>query len=149
MKSADFEKIWNLYQTLFPGHHNLRNENTRIVWEVALRPYALGDVVEASMDWARRSKYFPNIAEITAGLTQVESPLEKQERAKDRYGDVAWMAPHIHKVAARLTDAEAEEIHAAGLLTWREVEAAGMDFAEWNRDYRRKFPVGSGREWES
>jgi len=144
MNKREFEKVWNLYRGLFPGHHNLENKNIRLVWEVALTPYSLDDVVASSMAHARKSKFFPNVAEITAKLEQAD-PLPEAERAEKGKGSgLAWMAPYIGKLAAGTTDGEAEALHAAGLMTWREAEAAGADFGDWNRAYRRSFPPTAG-----
>lgn len=146
MERLEFDKIWNLYRTLYPGHHNLDDENLKIVWEVALRPFSLDDVTAAVMAWARKKKYFPVIAEITGDLTPVEAPPEKlKERQNSPYGDTAWMAPYIRQMVAKITEDDAEEIHAAGLMTWGEASANGIDFADWNREYRKKFPCGFGR----
>jgi len=139
MNKGEFEKVWNLYRGLFPGHHSLENKNIRAVWEVALLPYALDEVVASSMAYARRNKYFPNVAEITGKLEPVE-PLPELPKAEKAAG-CAWMAPYIRKLADRDAEAHAEELHAAGLMTWSEAEAAGRDFGEWSLEYRERFPV--------
>lgn len=143
MSSDDFAKIWRLFRTLFSPSPRVNSENERIVWEVALRPYSLDDVTSSVMAWARKSKFFPDIADITGKLTSVEtSPETPQDQRKMPYGDIAWMAPYIRKNAAKITDEDAEEIHAAGLMTWGEAETAWVDFRIWNREYRRMFPAG-------
>lgn len=142
MSSDDFAKIWGLFRTLFSPSPRVNSEKERIVWEVALRPYSLDDVTSSVMAWARKSKFFPDIADITGKLTPVEAPPEKlKKRQNSPYGDTAWMAPYIRKMAARITEEDLEGIHAAGLLTWGEAEEKGVDFADWNREYREKFPV--------
>lgn len=141
MDKRGFEKIWNLYRTLYPGHHNLDDENLKIVWEVALMPFSLDDVAASVMAYARKKKYFPNIAEITENLEPEELPEEAREGPNRPYGDTAWMAPYIRKMAAKITEQDAEKIHAAGLMTWGEATANGIDFAAWNRKYRERFPV--------
>lgn len=138
MESREFEKIWALYRILYPSHHSLENENFKIVWEVALQPFSLDDVTASVMDHARKKKFFPNIAEITASLTPVGLPLEKQRKP---YGDTSWMGPYIQANVAKITDEDADEIHAAGLFTWREAETAGTSFLDWNRKYWEKFPI--------
>lgn len=142
MSSDDFAKIWRLFRTLFSPSPRVNSENERIVWEVALRPYSLDDVTSSVMAWARKRKFFPDIADITEKLTPVETPPEAPQNRRERpYGDTAWMAPYIRKNAAKITEQDAEEIHAAGLLTRGEAAAKGIDFAAWNRKYREKFPV--------
>lgn len=144
MDKRGFEKIWNLYRTLYPGHHNLDDENLKIVWEVALMPFSLDDVAASVMAYARKKKYFPNIAEITENLEPEELPEEVREGQNRPYGDTAWMAPYIRKLAATVTDEQADEIHSAGIMTWREAEADGVNFAEWAQEYWDLFPVKEG-----
>lgn len=139
MTSKDFSKIWNLLRTLFPASPRVKSENERIVWQIALQPYALDDVTAAVMEWGRRRKFFPDIFDITAGLTQEETAFENAAVSKKNH---AWMAPYIRKMASNISREDAEEIHAAGLLTWGEAEKQGMSFRDWNRKYREKFPVG-------
>lgn len=143
MSSKDFVKIWNLFRSLFPVSPRVNSENDRIVWEIALKPYALDDVTAAVMSWARKSKFFPDIADVTGGLTPVEPlPEKRMERGIMHYGNISWMAPYIRKIAAKITEEDSEELHAAGLLAWGEAEGKGIEFAAWNREYREKFPVG-------
>lgn len=143
MSTDDFAKIWNLFRTLFSPSPRVNSGNDRIVWEVALRPYSLDDVTASVMAWARKSKFFPDIADITRELTPVEIPTETPpDRRGMPYGDTAWMAPHIRKLAASVTDGQADGIHAVGLMTWREAEADGVNFAEWAREYWGRFPAG-------
>lgn len=139
MTSEDFSKIWNLLRTLFPASPRVKSENERIVWQIALQPYDLDDVTAAAMAWGRRSKFFPDISDITARLTQEETAFENIAVSKKNH---AWMAPYIRKMAENISREDVEEIHAAGLLTWGEAEKQGMSFRDWNRKYREKFPVG-------
>ncbi len=146
MSSNDFSKIWNLFRSLFPASPRVNSENDRIVWEVALSPYSLDDVTSSVMAWARKSKFFPDVADITAKLPLVETPHETpQDQQRRPYGDTAWMAPYIRQVAAKITEEDADEIHAAGILTWGEAAEKGTDFSTWNHEYRGKFPVGFWR----
>lgn len=142
MSQNDFETIWNLFRRLFPASPRVKGEKEKRVWGRALKPYGLEDVTESVMAWARKSKFFPDVADITGKLTPVETTPEIPPDRKERlYGDTAWMAPYIRKMAAKITDAESEEIQAAGLMTWGEAEKNGIDFFDWNLEYRKKFPV--------
>jgi len=82
-----------------------------------------------------------NVAEITAGLEQATPPPEAMEPQSEKRSDIAWMAPYIRALAARITGEDAEKIHAAGLLSWREAEAAGMDNARGSLSRRRRRSV--------
>lgn len=143
MSSDDFAKIWMLFRTLFSPSPRANSKNERIVWEAALRPYSLDDVTSSVMAWARKNKFFPDIADITGKLTPVETPPEAPPKRRERpYGDTAWMAPYIHQIAAKITEQDAGKVHTVGLMTWKEAAAKGIDFSAWNREYREKFPVG-------
>lgn len=143
MSSDDFAKIWRLFRTLFSPSPRVNSENERTVWKVALRPYSLDDVTSSVMSWARKSKFFPDIADITGKLTPIEPLSGKRiERGEKPYGDTVWMAPCIRQIAAKITEEDADAVHAAGLMTWGEAAVNGIDFSVWNREYREKFPVG-------
>lgn len=58
-------------------------------------------------------------------------------------GELAWMRPYVLALAGAVTELEAEEIHGAGLVTWGEAQAAGMEFADWARVYWGRFPAGA------
>lgn len=83
MTQNDFDRIWRLFETLFPAAARKKSENEKIVWRVGLEPYALQDVTGAVMDYARQSKFFPDLADITASLPRGPSPRELEARRRD------------------------------------------------------------------
>ncbi len=140
MTSEEFGKLWILMGNLFPASPKTKSKNNRIAWANVLKPYLFEDAAEAVTAWARKNKFFPDPTEISSQLTEEEPRGSIRRRSNN-----AWMAKYIHQNAARITDEDAEEIHAAGLLTWGEAEKQGMSFRDWSRKYREKFP--DGKTW--
>ena len=83
MSQSDFNRIWQLLKTLYPAAAGKKNENDIAVWRVGLEPYALRDVTDAVMDYARRSKFFPDLADITAALPRQPSAREIETRRRE------------------------------------------------------------------
>lgn len=83
MSQSDFSRVWRLLKTLFPAAAGKKNENDFAVWRVGLEPYALQDVTDAVMDYARRSKFFPDLADITASLPRQPSRRELEARRRE------------------------------------------------------------------
>lgn len=133
MQTEEFEKIWTLYRTLFPASAaKLKSENIRMVWRVALAPFAMDDVVEASMNWARRNKFFPDIADITGGLAmETKSAAGEDAAAPEGMRLTADMLPYIRKFYGELAETRRRQMHAAGLETWFEAEARGVSWLDW------------------
>lgn len=136
MQSEDFEKIWTLYRTLFPASAaKIRSENMKMVWRVALSPYGMDDVVEASMAWARKNKFFPDIADITGALAP-----EGQTASGETAGQAQLspdVLPYVRKFYGNLADERCRQLHAAGLETWFEAEARGVTWKDWTQQCRK------------
>ena len=133
MQTEEFEKIWTLYRTLFPASAaKVKSENVKMVWRVALAPFAMDDVVEASMNWARRNKFFPDIADITGSLAmETKSSGGGDDAAPGGMRLSADMLPYIRKFFGQLAEARCKQLHAAGLETWFESEARGVTWLDW------------------
>lgn len=133
MDSSEFGKIWTLFGELFPASPKLKNKNSRMVWEIGLAPYELGAVTQAVMEYARRNKFFPDLADITASLPMAVA----EKRDETERNDVSWALPYVQKLMARATSdpVMALALHLVGLQTWPEAEAAGMSWGEWTSLY--------------
>ena len=83
MTQNEFNRVWRLFETLFPAAAKKKSENDRAVWRVGLEPYDLRDVTDAVMDYARQSKFFPDLADITAPLPKQPSRRELEARRRD------------------------------------------------------------------
>ena len=69
MTTTEFERVWNLLSGLWP---NASKPNRKRIWEIGLAPYGMDDCTNAIMEYARRSKYFPDLADVTAALVPEE-----------------------------------------------------------------------------
>lgn len=145
MVREDIERLFDLLKIYFPNSKKAGDKKLQSAWLRLLEPYSPETVQRALTDTLRGNVNFPDPQKI-AVLCEIAEPAPKELASpvghQRAYGNTAWMAPYIRKNAAKITEEDAEEIHAAGLMTWREAEAAGVDFLDWNRGYREKFPVG-------
>lgn len=134
MTTEEFGQYWTLMRNLFPAASRLNSENTKMVWSVALEPYTLEQATNATMDYARKNKFFPDIADITSGL-----PLPEEQQSEADCG-TAWMLPYIQRSREHLFAARpllATALHAVGLRTWPEARADGASWADWVADHDR------------
>lgn len=135
MDTAEFENLWTLMANLFPASPKLKKRNMKRVWEIAVNPYALGDVTDAVMHYARSNKFFPDVADITAGLP-APVPSAPQERGRE---DLSWMLAYIQREAAHYSADHAEAYHSAGVQTWQEARESGMKWPDWVAGCRSAF----------
>lgn len=146
MVREDIERVFALLKIYFPNSRKTGDKQLKSAWLRLLEPYSPETVQKAVTDALRGNVNFPDPQKI-AVLCETAEPAPKELAApvdcQRPYGDTAWMAPYIRKMAADISREDAEEIHASGLLTWGEAEKQGVSFREWNRGYRGKFPVGS------
>ena len=134
MTTEEFGQYWTLMRNLFPAASRLNSENTKMVWAVALEPYTLDQVTNATMDYARKNKFFPDIADITGGL-----PLP-EEQPVDADCGTAWMLPYIQRSREQLSAARpliATALRAVGRRTWPEARADGTSWTDWVADHDR------------
>lgn len=83
MTQSEFGRVWRLFETLYPAAAGKKSENDKAVWRVGLEPYEMQDVTNAVMDYARRSKYFPDLADVTAALPRQPSAREREQLRRD------------------------------------------------------------------
>lgn len=145
MVREDIERLFDLLKIYFPNSRKTGDKQLQAAWLRLLEPYSPETVQKAVTDALRGNVNFPDPQKI-AVLCETAEPAPKELAApvdyQRRYGETAWMAPYISKMAANISREDAEEIHAAGLLTWGEAEKQGISFRDWSRKYREKFPVG-------
>ena len=129
MGNEEFQQFWTLMRELFPAAARKKSENAKRVWEEALIPYALRDAVNAAMAWARKSNFFPDVANITAGLQPVEAPPVKKDfisgQAPDPDTLEAFQKHRENVMGLR------EWYPERGLLTPIEAKRKGMSYVEW------------------
>lgn len=145
MVREDIDRLFDLLKIYFPNSRKTGDKQLQSAWLRLLEPYSPETVQKSVTDALRSNVNFPDPQKI-AVLCETAEPAPKElppaGNPQRTYKDTAWMAPYIRKMAADISREDAEEIHAAGLLTWGEAEKQGVSFREWNREYREKFQVG-------
>jgi hypothetical protein len=140
MDEPGFDKIWNLLRQLFPASAKVKSAAAQTVWRRALEPYDLDAVTDACIDCARRSKFFPDIADVTGGLP---APAHKEEsETEDWVQDSVELLRYAQAAFGGCSEAHADVYHAHGVQTWPEAQAAGVGWAAWLGGCRTAFSAG-------
>lgn len=109
MTNDEFKKIWRLIGSLWPAATAKKTKVDIAVWRKGLSGYAMADVSERIMDYAKQNKFFPDLSDVTAGLKT-----EDEEKAET-------MAATIHnaKVYARICGIRIPDVAtAAEAMEW-------------------------------
>lgn len=69
MTEGEFGRVWRLLGTLFPAATAKKSKNALAVWKRGLSAFAMDDISDRIMEYAQANKYFPDLADITKGLT--------------------------------------------------------------------------------
>lgn len=83
MTDMEFERIWTLFGELFPASAKGKSAKSKRVWQVALAPYEQDAVSAATLVYARRNKFFPDVADITGNLPVPGQTEQEENRRKD------------------------------------------------------------------
>jgi hypothetical protein len=89
MTKEEFSKVWTLITELWFEQAKKRKPK---VWYIGLQPYSMEEVTDRIMEYARNNKFFPDLADITAGLKMVEVKTD---------GDNQYLANMIKKMEAK------------------------------------------------
>lgn len=89
MDRSEVEKLFTLFSQFWPNKQV--TAKMKLAWETALEPYSYADVRAAAVAYARRNKFFPDVADITMGIEPQE------EQAQDTMERFAWMRDYINK----------------------------------------------------
>lgn len=109
MTNDEFQKVWRLLGSLWPAAAAKKTKVDIAVWRKGLSGYAMADVSDRIMDYAKQNKFFPDLSDITAGLKT-----EDEEKAET-------MAATIHnaKVYARICGIRIPDVAtAAEAMEW-------------------------------
>ena len=68
MDKSEVEKLFALLAELYPRQRQPETDKRLYAWELALEPYKYEEIRAAALEHARKSQYFPSIAEITENL---------------------------------------------------------------------------------
>lgn len=66
MDRNDTDRLFLLLAQFWPNKKV--DSDMKLAWSLALEPYGYADVKAAAIDYARRNKYFPDLADLTGGL---------------------------------------------------------------------------------
>lgn len=128
MDKNERQKIYTLLSKFYPNARQLRDPAALTAWGYVLEKYTYEDVKNAAIDYAARNKYFPDLSDLTGGLTPIPSVLPEPERrdlpmgAKERR-DLERSIQWQQEWHARL--------HSLGLPTLQEAAESGMSIGEY------------------
>ncbi len=94
MDRCEVEKLFTLFSQFWPNKQV--TTKMKLAWEIALEPYGYADVRAAAVAYARRNKFFPDVADITMGIEPQEEQAQ-EEQAQDTMERFAWMRDYVHK----------------------------------------------------
>lgn len=94
MTKDETGKLFTLLKQFYPNK-NISAE-MRLAWEIVFEPYAYEDVKAAAVAYVRKSKFFPDVADLTVGLAmQEEQPKKAKDGRKSLNEPAPWMTPHL------------------------------------------------------
>ena len=133
MKPEEFEEVWDRMQTLFPAYFRAHTfpavQKNKRAWCAALAPYSAKETVSALLNYTRKSKYLPDISDITSILTQNPNEADKYSPPIAYFRRIAYEVSNIYEPAYR----------AAGILPWREAKKSGEKWEDWLQSCRIAF----------
>lgn len=94
MDKCEVEKLFTLFSQFWPNKQV--TTKMKLAWEIALEPYSYAGVRAAAVAYARRNKFFPDVADITMGIEPQEEKTQ-EEQAQDTMERFAWMRDYVHK----------------------------------------------------
>lgn len=85
MTKEETGKLFTLLEQFYPNTQ--KGRIAKAAWELALEPYRYEDVKAAAIDYVRSGKFFPDLADLTAGLPRRED--------QENTCAVDWMKPYV------------------------------------------------------
>ena len=84
MERNDVNKLFTMLNAFYPHATNVDNEKIRKAWSLALKNYTYKEIKAATLCYAAKEKFFPQLSELLAYL-----PTQKK--------DNSWMKQYIVK----------------------------------------------------
>ena len=109
MNNGEFEKIWRLLVSLWPGAAAKKSKVDKAVWLKGLEPYAMTDVSDRIMTYAQHNKFFPDLADITGNLLRKQFKPRDIEMAEKLYARMKSKTPQSEVVARPASEPEIQE----------------------------------------
>ena len=72
MDKNDMDRLWTLLSTVWSRAPEKEDRQLKQAWQLALEPYAYGEVRKAAAEYIRKNKFFPDIYDITALINKSE-----------------------------------------------------------------------------
>lgn len=129
MRKSEVQSLFNLLEQFYPNAKQISSKPVQAAWVLALEPYAYEDAKAAAIVYARKNKFFPDVADITGGLTPIE-PEKEDAKPDPSFGDYSCMKKHVAALrdVAMAIDAR---YHQAGVPTLTEAREQGMGHDKW------------------
>lgn len=90
MTKDETGKLFTLLKQFYPNKSV--TQEMRLAWEIVLEPYSYDDVKAAAVAYVRKNKFFPDIADLTAGLSENTPKLYGRNSFDE---PASWMLPFI------------------------------------------------------
>lgn len=135
MDKRERQKVYTLLSKFYPNARQLRDSAALTAWGYVLENYPYEEVKNAVLGYAAGHKYFPDLSDLTGGLTPIDPAAPEKDRrdlplgekeARDLERSIRWQEEwHAH-------------LRALGLPTFREATMDGMDPGAYTRLLRGK-----------
>lgn len=116
MDEQEIEKLFSLFAQLYPN--KVVSEELKLAWRYALEPCSYEEVKTAALENVRKSRYFPDIAEIVQLIPQ------RQEEEKPRGAHARMERYMTPEYDARWSDSGVSKYARENGITWDEAAAA-------------------------
>jgi len=116
-------RLFTLLRQFYPNRSV--TQEMRLAWEIVLEPYGYDEVKAAAVAYVRKSKFFPDIADLTKDLAENAPKLHGRRSLNE---PAAWMPAFIEAMEAEHEKSVSRYARERG-LTWdgakRETEGDG------------------------
>lgn len=130
MDKNERQKIYTLLSKYYPRARQLKDAAALTAWGYVLENYTYEDVKKSVLSYAASNKFFPDLADLTGGLTPVSAHEPEPERRDKPMGS---KEQRDMEKSIRWQKEWHEHLRGLGLPTFREATMGGMDPGEYTR----------------
>ena len=131
MTKGDCDKVFTLLRQFYRNARQLSDKTTLLAWELALERFPYDAVKNSVLDYAARNKFFPDLADITAGLPlETAAPADTAPAQEQDRSMQPWMIQHMQKMA--------DDFPVDGCPLWSDAKESGMPWSAWVKIYRER-----------
>lgn len=98
MDREERQKIYTLLAQFYPKAKQLQSRETLTAWGMALARYDYEAVKASALDYAAKSRFFPNLSDLTAGLTPAAAPEQEEKNPRGVNRVLPGMKKYIEKL---------------------------------------------------